>query len=143
MATLTAANAVITLTIPGVFSTPQQLQGFAVDDVADADTLVVAETLMGVDGHLSGGYVYNKVKYMFTLQADSPSNFVFDQWKLAQDAQTDTFPCNGGLLLKSLGTKWSWIRGFLVEWKPAPDVKKILQPRKYGVEFQTVQPQPS
>ena len=87
---------------------------------------------MGVDGFLSGGYVFNKVKYMFTLQADSPSNFVFDQWKLTQDAQEDTFPCNGNLLLKSLGTKWTWTRGFMTEWKPAPDIKKILQPRKYG-----------
>lgn len=143
MTSLTAANAVITLTIPGVFSVPQQLQGFSVDDVADVDTLTVAETLMGVDGFLSGGYVFNKVKYTFTLQADSPSNFVFDQWKLSQDAQEDTFPCNGNLLLKSLGTKWTWTRGFLTEWMPAPNVKKILQPRKFGVEFQRVFPQPS
>jgi hypothetical protein len=143
MPSLTAVNAVITLTIPGVFNQPQQLQQFAVDDVADVDTLTVAETLMGVDGFLSGGYVFNKIKYNYTLQANSPSCFVFDQWKLAQDAQTDTFTANGLLLLKSLGTKWTWTRGFLVEWKPAPDVKKILQPRKFAIEWQSVAPQPS
>src|ERR1700679_3882127 len=116
MPSITAANAIITLTIPGVFSVPQQLQQFSVDDVADVDTLVVAETLMGIDGFLTGGYVLNKGKYGFTLQADSPSTFVFDQWKLAQDAQTDTLPANGLLTLKSLGTKWKWTRGFLTEW---------------------------
>jgi hypothetical protein len=143
MTSLTAANAVITLTVDGVFSTPQQLQQFSVDDVADVDTLTVAETLMGVDGYLSGGYVFNKVKYVYTLQADSPSCFFFDQWKLAQDSQEDTYPANGQLLLKSLGTKWTWTRGFLTEWMPAPNVKKILQPRKFSIEWESVVPQPS
>lgn len=143
MGTLTAANAVITLTIPGVFDTPQQLQQFSVDDIADVDTLTVAETLMGVDGFLSGGYVFNKVKYTYTLQANSPSVFVFDQWKLSQDNQLDTFPANGLLVLKSLGTKWTWNNGFLTEWMPAPNVKKILQPRRFVVEWESVLPQPS
>lgn len=143
MPSLTAANAIITLSVPGVISVPQQLQQFSVDDVADVDTLTVAETLMGVDGHLSGGYVFNAVKYIYTLQADSPSNAFFDQWKLAQDAQLDTFPASGSLVLVSLGTKWKWNRGFLTEYKPAPDVKKIVQPRRFGVTWESVVPQPT
>ena len=98
---------------------------------------------MGVDGYMSAGYVFNVVKYTYTLQADSPSCFIFDQWKAAQDSQEDTFPANGLLLLKSLGTKWNWTRGFLKEYSPAPNVKKILQPRKFGVVWQSVTPQPS
>ena len=140
MPSITAANAIITLTVPGVFNTPQQLQQFAVDDVADVDTLTVAETLMGVDGNLTGGYVFNKVRYVYTLMADSPSVFVFDQWKLAQDAQTDTLPANGLMVLKSLGTKWRWTRGFLTEWSPAPSVKKLVRERKFTVEWQRVLP---
>ena len=50
---------------------------------------------------------------------------------------------NGLLLLKSLGTKWNWTNGFLVEWKPAPDIKKLLQPRKFAVEWESIVPQPS
>ena len=141
--TLTAANAVITLTIPGVFDTPQQLQQFGVDDAADVDTLTVAQTEMGIDGFLSGGYVFEKVRYTFTLKANSPSNFVFDQWKAAQDAQEDTFECNGNLLLKSLGSKWAWRKGFLVSWMPAPNVKKLLTDRRFVIEFERVTPQPS
>jgi hypothetical protein len=143
MPSLTAANAVITLTIPGVFNRPQQLQQFGVDDVADVDTLTIAETAMGVDGTLSGGYVFNAVKYIYTLQANSPSNFIFDQWKAAQDAQQDTFAANGLLTLKSLGTKWTWTNGFLTEYKPAPEIKKILQPRKFQITWERVAPQPT
>lgn len=143
MGSLTAVNAIIMLTIPGIFDTPQQLQQFGVDDVADVDTLQVAETMMGVDGFLSGGYVFNKVKYTYTLMANSPSCFVFDQWKQAQDANEDTFAANGLLLLKSLGTKWTWTNGFLVDWKPAPDVKKTLKERKFAIEWERVAPAPS
>ncbi len=143
MTTITAVNAIITLTIPGVFNQPQQLQQFSVDDVADVDTLTLCEELMGVDGHLSAGFVFNAVKYVYTLQANSPSCFVFDTWKQAQDAQQDTFPANGNLLLKSLGTKWTWRNGFLKEYSPAPNVKKILQPRKFGVVWERVSSQPS
>jgi hypothetical protein len=143
MPSLTAVNAVITLTIPGVFNQPQQLQQFGVDDVADVDTLVVAQTEMGVDGVLSGGYVFNKVKYVYTLKANSPSCFMFDQWKTAEDANLDKFPANGVLSLKSLGTKWIWTKGFLVDWQPAPNIKKLLQDRKFGVEWERVMPQPS
>lgn len=143
MATLTAANAVITLTIPGLFSTPQQLQGFGVDDVADVEQLTIAEVLMGVDGKQSGGFVNNPVKYTYTLQADSASVFVFDQWRLAQKAQQDTFPANGLLILKSLGTKWNWTRGFMTDMSPAPNVKKILQARKFSISWESMTPQPS
>lgn len=141
MPSLTAANAVITLTIPGVFNLPQQLQQFGVDDVADNDTLVVAQTEMGVDGFLSGGFVFNKVKYVYTLKANSPSCFMFDQWNAANRAQQDTLPANGLLKLPALGTKWNWTKGFLVEWKPAPDIKKMLADRKFGVEWESVTPQ--
>jgi hypothetical protein len=143
MPSLTAANAVIILTIPGVFNRPQQLQQFAVDDVADVDTLTVAETAMGVDGKQSSGYVFNSVRYVYTLQANSPSCFLFDQWKLAQDAEQDTFTANGGLFLKSLGTKWTWTNGTMTEWAPAPNVKKILQPRRFQITWERVAPQPS
>lgn len=143
MTTLTAANAVITLTIPGVFNQPQTLQQFAVDDVADVDTLTVAQTEMGVDGFLSGGYVFNAVVYTYSLQANSPSVFMFDQWKAAQDAALDTFTANGGLVLPSLGTKWTWTKGFLTQWSPAPNIKKITQVRKFQITWESVAPQPS
>jgi len=140
---LTAVNAVIMFTINGVFNNPQQLKQFGVDDVADVDTLTVAMTEMGVDGVLSGGYVFEKVSYTYTLKANSPSCFMFDQWKLANDAAEDTFTANGLLKLKSLGTKWNWRKGFLVKWQPAPNVKKLLQDRKFVVEWERVTPQPS
>ena len=146
MTTITAVNAVITLTIPGVFNQPQQLQQFSVDDVADVDTLTLCEELMGVDGFLSAGYVFNVVKYVYTLQANSPSCFMFDTWKLgAGFGQQDTFAANGNMASCSRASvrQWTWSNGFLKEYSPAPGVKKILQPRKFGIVWERVFSQPS
>jgi hypothetical protein len=142
MGSLTSANVVIMLTIPRVFNQPQQLQQFTVDDVADVDSLTVAQTEMGVDGILSAGFVYEAVKYTYSIQANSPSCFVFDQWQAAQYATQDVFEANGLMILKSIGTKWNWTRGFLTDWKPAPDIKKTLKERKFGITWQSVSPQP-
>ena len=73
MATITGANAVFTLAIAGVFSTPQQVQGFASDDSFAVQAIRRAEVLMGVDGVLSGGKVFMPIPQSVMLQADSIS----------------------------------------------------------------------
>ena len=83
---ITSANALIVLTVPGVLAVATQLQGFAADDVFDTDDVEMAATLMGVDGILSGGFVYSMVPWNIALQADSPSMPVFEAWDQAQQA---------------------------------------------------------
>ena len=80
MASITSANAIIMLTIPDLFPAPQQLQGFAADDVYGVNDLKSAEVLMGVDGKLSGGFVFVPIEWSISFQADSPSLDIFDQW---------------------------------------------------------------
>jgi len=46
---LTGANSIYTLAISSIFPSPQQLQGYAADDVFTSDPLESTETLMGVD----------------------------------------------------------------------------------------------
>lgn len=137
---LSAANAKIFLTIPGIFSTPQQLQGFGADDVFDTESVESTETVMGVDGRLSGGYVNVAVRQGYTLMADSPSIIIFDQWYYAQKTEQDTFIANGVILLTTLGKKWAMTRGFLKGYKPLPDAKKLLQAQKFQIEWEGVSP---
>ncbi len=137
--TLTAANAVITLVISGIFSSPQILKGFSTDNVYEVGDQQVTETLMGVDGRLSGGYVNNPVVQTFTLQADSPSNNIFDYWALQQRLLQETFVAQGSTLLKSVGTEYISNRGFLVTKLPLPTAGKILQPRKFVIHWESVQ----
>ena len=140
--TLTAANSVIALGIAGLYPTPQQLQGFATDDVFATEAVKRAEVQMGVDGVLSGGYVYVEVKQTFTLQADSVSCDIFDNWDAAQQANAEVFIANGIAQLPSIGKKWTMTRGFLTSYMPIPDTKKLLQPRKFEITWNVLSPSP-
>lgn len=140
---LTGANASIMLSVPGLFSTPQKLQGFSTDDVFDVDQIKLAETLMGVDGMLSGGFVWEATQQTFTLQSDSPSVFVFDQWVAAIKSASDTLTGSATVVLLGISTKWSCKVGYLTQYPPMPSVGKLIKPRKYTVMWQTVTPAPT
>lgn len=140
--TITGANAVYLLAITDVFPTPQQLQQFAADDVFSTDPLGSAEVIMGVDRRLSGGFVAVPVKQSISLMADSDSMDVFDQWWAAMQAEGDTFIANGVVLLPSLGQKWTLTKGFLTDYMPIPDTKKLVQARKFGITWESVSQAP-
>ena len=58
MGDISAANATLMFTVPGLFPVPVQVQGFGPDDVYSLDDIELVETQMGVDGVLSGGFVW-------------------------------------------------------------------------------------
>ena len=101
MATITSANSVLSLAINKYFPVPQVIQGFAVDDAFESESVQQSETLMGVDGILSGGKVFVPYKMTIHLQADSPSVFLFDAWRNAQDADADVYAASGSIVLSS------------------------------------------
>jgi hypothetical protein len=137
---ITSANAVIILNLPGVFSSPQQIQQFSADDIFGIEEIEAAETAMGVDGTLTGGFINVPTPQTITLMADSPSGFFFDQWFAQQKAQQDTFTASGTVTLRSIGTKFTMVNGFLRRYKPAPDAKKTLQARRFTIEWQSALP---
>lgn len=136
---ITAANASLTLTIPPLFTVPQQLQGFATDDVYDLDEIESVETLMGVDGVLSGGFVWKPQPQTITLQADSPSCALFDTWYAQQVAGRTTYVANGVLTLPALGLKFVQTTGYLRGYK-MPGAKRLIQPRRFRIEWNLVLP---
>lgn len=142
MGSITAANAIFLLQIPGLFPIPVQLQGFSADDIFDTDTVEPVETSMGVDGILSGGLVNFPTNQSITLQADSASNTIFRQWQSAQKAAQDSLIANGTVWLTSIGTKWTMKVGFLVGYPPIPGAGRILKPQKYSIRWQNVDPAP-
>jgi hypothetical protein len=143
MGDITAANSVIMVSIPDLFPVPQQLQGFAQDDIFDIPAIESVETLMGVDGNLSGGFVFKPIPMEVTLQADSLSNTFFDQWWTQMQATLSTFTANGVIRLPAVGAKTTLTRGYLTSYKPAPAGKKVLQPRRYMITWNLSAPAPA
>jgi hypothetical protein len=136
--TITAANAVITLAIPGLFPAPQQLKGFSADNVYETSAQDVVETAMGVDGRLSGGFVYSPVEQTFALQADSESNFLFEQWAAFMSQQKDAFFANGRTTLPAIQRAYVSSRGFLINLPPLPSAARTLQARRYTIRWESV-----
>lgn len=135
MGDISAANAVVMLTIPTLNPVPFQIQGFGPDDVFSLDDIELVETSMGVDGTLSGGFVWKEQPLSVTLQADSPSNAYFDIWMQSQMAALRSYPANGVISLPSIGKKLIGTKGFLGTYK-LPDAKRVLTPRRYRLKWQ-------
>lgn len=142
MGSITGANAVVMLSIFGIFPIPQQIQGFAADDVFDTDAINSAEVVMGVDGKLSAGFVYVPVVQNYSVQADSPSTVIFDTWWAVQQQARETFRATGIITLTAINKKWTLTNGVMTTFKPIPDTKKLLQPQRFAITWESMFPAP-
>lgn len=145
--TITSANAVYMLTVANVngdslFGAPQALQQFSAEDIFTTGPLASAETVMGLDGVLSAGFVFVPVVQNITLQANSPSNDVFDQWWQQQQIAKEVYIADATVVLPALQQKWAMSRGFLTSYPPIADAARTLRPRRYAVTWNAVSPAP-
>lgn len=136
--TLTAANSVILLGVTGLYDTPVQLQGFSSDDVFETEAVETAETVMGVDGTLSAGWIPQAVKQMITLQADSDSALIFENWYQAQRTVQEVYRAFSTILLPGLQRSYTLTRGVLTNVPVTPSAKKIVQPRRFTIVWERV-----
>lgn len=134
--TLTAANSIIMLGVTGLFPTPQKMQGFAADDVADVENMQPTETVMGVDGRLSAGFAPAPIVQNITLQADSESNDFFDQLISAERTAREKYVLFGSIVLPALGRKFVMTRGFLHAFPKMPGIKRTLQARRFTLHWE-------
>ena len=126
------------LGVAGLFAVPQQLQGFAEDDMYSITAVETKEVKMGVDGRLSAGYI-PQVKIMdVTLQADSASITFFEAWYAAEEAAKDTYFGFGIIRHPSVGKSYALVNGVLCNYSPVADAKKVLAPRKFQIKFESV-----
>lgn len=139
---ITSANAIFALAIDGIFTSPQQLQGFAADDIFDTPAIAPTEFSMGLDGKLSAGWVPVAIAQSITLQADSDSIVVFDTWYATQVSQRDVYFANATIMLPSVGLVYTMKRGVLTGYAPLSDAKKMLQPRKFTITWESAQAGP-
>ncbi|MGI4814264.1 MAG: hypothetical protein ACRYGG_13175, partial [Janthinobacterium lividum] len=85
-----------------------------------------------------GGFVHSPRSVSITLQADSPSNALFDNWVAAMEAAKEVYTGNGFVTLPSVGLTFALRKGFLTNYTPISDVRKVLQPRKNTIVFQNI-----
>lgn len=133
--TITSANATLTLNAPGVFAVPQAIEQFSTDDAFDTENVAPNQAEKGVDGVASFGHTPYLVKQKVVLQANSPSNDVFDRIRQAEDADNETQSISMTLTVPSIGKIGNFINGALTGAMPAPPGKKVLGPQTYELTF--------
>jgi hypothetical protein len=138
MATVTSANATFVITIPGVYSNGVTLSQWAADDMFTSDSLPTTEATMGVDGHLSMGWLPHPVKIKMKFAADSVSIDVFDAWFYQQNTNRDAIPASAVITMPGNGAQYTCFNGALSGYKPLPDAKKMLEPQEFEITFESM-----
>ena len=128
---ITSANATFTLTVGGLFTSPQQIQQFGVDDAFDSEAVENGEIVKGVDGFIAAGWKPTMPKLNVNLMANSPSGTVFDQWFQAEQQQQNKLVAQGIITLPGISTQYSLLNAYLFGFIHLPSAKATLQARKF------------
>lgn len=137
---ITSANAIVMLAVPGVFPAPQQIQQFSADDIFTNDPVPASEVSMGVDGFLAAGFVFSPISWSISLMADSESNKFFDDWYQWNRDHIESYRCNGTVWLRSVNKKYEMVNGALTTYRHMPDAGRTLRSRSYVITWQSVNP---
>ena len=140
MRTITAANCQFALTVPGLYNSPQILQGYMADDAFSSDDQELGETVTGVDGNMSIGYVPNPINMTIAIMPDSPSMDIFENIRLTIIATKEQIPMSATLTMTSTGKQYTATKGILQKAQPHPAVKRVLQGIPFGVRWQSITP---
>ncbi len=135
---ITSVNSVFMLGINGLYTVPQQLQGFAADDISDFEAVTSSEISMGLDSKMSAGFIPVPIKQGITLQANSDSITLFEAWYSAQIAAREVYFCFGIVQMPAIGRSYALANGVLQDYSPVADAKKTLQPRKFSIIWESV-----
>ena len=138
--TITSANAIFTITVPGIFPAPIQIQGFSAEKAWSTDNQETTESMIGVDGQKASGWVPAMIKQGISLLANSSSRSVFNAIARAQKANRDAIVFQGTIVTPATGESFSCLNGTLKDYKPIPDAAKVLQPIEFNIEWQDIQP---
>ena len=133
--TITAANCMLFLTVPGLYDSPVQIEGFSTDAMVSvaANTPVVAEK--GVDGHTSFGWVPTSKDVTITLAADSPSRQVMEDWATYQETAREVMLCNAEFSMPGINRKLTGKRGGLTSVQSSPNAAQTLQANAFVITF--------
>ena len=137
MKTITAATATVFLTVDGLFSSAQQIQGFGPDSAIEVDDIAPGVAEMGVDGKLSVGWVPTPKIVKLNLAADSESRNLIEDWLQAQDQQHEVMPCNLVVNIPGVGRTYTYTKGIVTGGKAQPNVGKTLGPGVTTITFES------
>ena len=118
MLDITSANATVGMSVGGLFSI--NLENFSADSSFTTDTIQVAETRMGVDGHMAAGFTPNIKTLTINLEAGSPSTEFMILLNQAQETNRRPYEVNMVVSIPSIGKRYTFSNGVLESSKGLP-----------------------
>ena len=134
--TITSANAVFTLKVPGLYDAPVTIEGYGTDAAVNVADHTPAQVQMGIDGHLSAGWTPTPKVITVTLAADSPSRVIFEDWEQYMETIREVLPCEAVFSIPSIGRRMTGTRGFLTQSHKHPNANQVLQPGAFQITFE-------
>jgi hypothetical protein len=138
--TITSADATFVLSVAGLYAAGVSIEGFATDAAFATPGSDVAETMLGVDGKMSAGWIPHTYDQTISLQADSRSIAVFDAIQQASDVARTIFWLNAVIQIPGISRSYVFSNGVLKNYKPLPDAGKTLQPVEFTITWESVKP---
>lgn len=138
--TITAADVTFALSAAGVFSTPQIIQSFSMDDIFDHDMVDWAEVQLGADGIGVAGWVPRLNKQTISLLPSSASVLFFETVQQVQDGGPfgngpDVVYLTGSLRYPAIGRRYTMNQGVITRGAAAPSAKKVLTTRQFEITW--------
>jgi hypothetical protein len=133
--TITSANAVYMLAVLPIFPTPQQLQGFSADLAFDTESAEVAQTVMGVDGQFSAGFIPYPTRQTISIMPDSPSAALFEQWIALEKAAREKFFATAQIRYPSVGRQYTGRNGVLTGFIAMAPARRVLEARGFVITW--------
>ena len=131
--TITSANSTALITIPTVTTIATQLSQFFVDEAFSTEDVDVSEEQVGVDGYGVAGQIPNAQPQTFSFLASSNSCPLFDAWRQAENTLNDKIYASMTIDIPSVQLRLSMGMGVLKRYSPAPNVRKVLDRRSFGL----------
>lgn len=133
---ITSANSILVMTVEDLYPAGVRLQQFAVDNAATMDQIQIAETRMGVDGHMAAGYTPAIHPLVIHLEASSPSYQIMVNLYQAERALRTPLDITMVATIPSIGQVYTWSVGTLKSGSPFHSVQRVLSPSQWGFDFE-------
>lgn len=136
---ITSANSIIVLSCDELFPAGVQLDNFSADSSITQADEQIANTRMGVDGHMSAGWIPSIKTVTITVEPTSDAAEVFDTIYSASQTARSPYTINLSVNIPSLGKVVTYKNGTLKNWKKLPDHRDVLDPIPAVIDFEGVE----
>lgn len=136
---VTSANAVAVMTVADLFPAGFQLEQFSSDASFSQGDDTIAETRMGVDGHMVAGFTPSIKTITITVEPSSPSLDYLETVYKAMQQNLKTYEITLIITMPSIGKVRKYSGGVMKTGKILPDGQKTLAPIAFTFDFEKVE----